>query len=105
MRNIQSDGVVDLVDNWAGAEFNIVGDAGGDVANFNMGSTITVSIQTDTGLKRNRCASQQRNDRETNNLSFVEAPKNPPRLRDPSVEFTMSSFSTGTVSCDTVKGR
>lgn len=106
MRNIQSDGVVDLVDNWAGAEFNIFGDAGGDVANFNTGSTITVSIQTDTGLKtKPACPANSGTTGETNNLSFVEAPKNPPRLRYPSVEFTMSSYSTGTASCDTVKGR
>lgn len=105
MRKIQSDGVVDLVANWAGAEFNILGDAGGDVADFNAGSKITVSIQTDTGLrKKPACPADTGTTGETNNLFFVQAPKNPPQLRYPSIEFTMRSSATGSVSCDSVKG-
>lgn len=105
MRKIQSDGIVDLAANWEGAEFNIVGDAGGDVANFNRGSTITASLQTDTGLqKKPTCLPDSGTTGETNNLSFVNAPPNPPQLRYPSIEFTMSSSSTGTSSCDEVKG-
>jgi hypothetical protein len=105
MRKIQDDGIVDLAANWNGAEFNVFGDAGGDVANFNSGSTITVNLQTDIGLKtKPACISNHGTTGETNNLFFVEAPKNPPRLRYPSIEFTMSSTNTATTSCDTLKG-
>jgi len=104
MRKIQSDGIVDLAANWDGAEFNIFGDAGGDVANFNPGSRITVSLQTDIGLKtKPTCLPDSGTTGETNNLFFVKAPKNPPQLPYPSIEFTMSSTS-GSPSCDAVKG-
>jgi len=106
MRKIQSDGIVDLAANWDGAEFNVVGDAGGDVAKFNAGAKITVSLQTDIGLKtKPTCLSNSGTTGETNNLFFVKAPKNPEVLRYPSIEFTMSSADTGSPSCDAVKGR
>ncbi|HEY6324968.1 MAG TPA: hypothetical protein VIW73_00450 [Candidatus Cybelea sp.] len=105
MRKIQKDGVVDLAANWDGAEFNVVGDAGGDVADFNPGSTITVSLQTDTGLDtKPACLPDSGTTGETNNLFFVKAPNGPPRLPYPSIEFTMSSTSTGSPSCDAVQG-
>ena len=106
MRKIQSDGIVDLSANWDGAEFNVVGDAGGDDAEFNAGSKITVSLQTDTGLKtKPACLADSGTTGETNNLFFVKAPKNPAVLRYPSIEFTMSSSDTGNASCDEVKGK
>jgi hypothetical protein len=106
MRKIQSDGVVDLAANWDGAEFNVIGDAGGDVANFNAGSKITVSLQTDIGrlLTKPTCQPNSGTTGETNNLFFVKAPKIPAPLRYPSIEFTMSSVNTGNASCDAVKG-
>jgi hypothetical protein len=105
MRKIQGDGVVDLAANWDGAEFNVVGDAGGDVANFNAGSRITVSLQTDIGLTtKPTCLAHSGTTGETNNLFFVKAPKNPAQLRYPSIEFTMRSTNAGNASCDAVKG-
>ncbi|HYL28021.1 MAG TPA: hypothetical protein VEW74_09320, partial [Candidatus Nitrosotalea sp.] len=105
MRKIQGDGVVDLAANWDGAEFNIVGDAGGDIAKFNAGSTITVNLQTDIGQPtKPTCLADSGTTGETNNLYFIKAPKNPPPLRYPSIEFTMSSTSAGNPSCDARKG-
>jgi hypothetical protein len=105
MRKIQGDGIVDLVAHWDGAEFNIFGDAGGDIANFNPGSTITVSLQTDTGLKmKPTCLPDSGTTGETNNLFLVKAPKKPVRLPYPSIEFTMSSANAGNASCDALKG-
>lgn len=105
MQNVQSDGITDLAANWMGAEFNIIGNAGGDVANFNSGSKITVSLQTDTGKKKKpTCPAGSGTTGETNNLFFIAAPENAPALQYPSIEFTMSSKSGGTPSCDTVNG-
>jgi len=105
VRKIQDDGIVDLAANWEGAEFNVFGDGGGDVANFNSGSEITVSLQTDIGSKtKPTCPQNSGTTGETNNLFFVPAPKHPPQLRYPSIEFTMSSTATGDASCDAVKG-
>ena len=106
MRRIQSDGIVDLAAHWDGAEFNVVGDAGGDVAKFNAGSKITVSLQTDTGLKKKpTCLPNTGTTGETNNLYFVKAPEDPPRLRYPSIEFTMTTRNSGNASCDAVKSK
>jgi hypothetical protein len=50
MKNVQSDGITDLSQHWQGLEFNIIGNAGGDIADLNSGSTIAVNIQGDTGV-------------------------------------------------------
>lgn len=105
MQNVQSDGITDLAANWEGAEFNVIGNAGGDVANFNAGSKITVSVQADTGIrKKPTCPADSGTTGESNNLFFVNAPKKPAKLQYPSIEFTMSSTSNGSASCDTVRG-
>jgi hypothetical protein len=105
MQNIQSDGIVDLAANWEGAEINVIGNAGGSIADFNTGSKITVSVQTDTGLtKKPTCPANSGTTGESNNLFFVKAPRKPAKLQYPSIEFTMSSKSNGKASCDTVKG-
>ena len=105
MQNVQSDGITDLAAHWEGAEFNVIGNAGGDVADFNTGSKITVSLQTDTGLTtKPTCPADTGTTGESNNLYFVKAPKKPAKLQYPSIEFTMSSKSNGKASCDTVKG-
>jgi hypothetical protein len=104
MQNVQGDGITDLAAHWMGAEFNVIGNAGGDVADFNSGSKITVSLQTDTGLrKKPTCPANSGTTGESNNLFFVQAPARPAKLQYPSIEFTMSS-SSGTASCDTVRG-
>ena len=48
MKNMQGD-LMDLSQNWTGAEFNIVGDCCGSRADFNAGSKVTVSIEADDG--------------------------------------------------------
>jgi hypothetical protein len=105
MQNIQGDGITDLAAHWEGAEFNVIGNAGGDIAEFNTGSKITVSLQTDTGLtKKPTCPADSGTTGESNNLFFVRAPKKPAKLQYPSIEFTMSSKSIGRATCDTVRG-
>jgi hypothetical protein len=102
MLNIQGDGITDLASHWMGAEFNVVGNAGGGTAVFNSGSRITVSLQADTGLKKKpTCPADSGTTGESNNLFFVTAPKRAPRLKYPSIEFTMSSKIGGPASCDT----
>jgi hypothetical protein len=105
MKNVQSDGITDLAKHWEGAEFNIIGNGGGDVANFAGKSQITVSIQTDTGVqKAPKCPPNSGTTGETNNLVFVGAPKAPQPLKYPSIEFNMSYKSGSTPSCDRVAG-
>ena len=105
MKNIQGDGITDLSAHWEGAEFNVIGNAGGDIAKFNKGSTITVSLQTDTGLTTAPlCPANSGTTGESNNLKFVTAPANPPELANPSIEFTMSNAGGGKGSCDEVQG-
>jgi hypothetical protein len=105
MKNVQSDGVVDLAAHWMGAEFNVIGNAGGDIANFNSGSKVTVSLQANIGLrKKPTCPADTGTTGESNNLFFVGAPKRPAKLQYPSIEFTMSSSNSGNASCDTVRG-
>jgi hypothetical protein len=105
MQDVQSDGITDLAAHWEGAEFNVIGNAGGDVADFNAGSKISVSLQTDTGLRtKPTCPADSGTTGESNNLFFVRAPRKPAKFQYPSIEFTMSSNSNGEASCDTVRG-
>ena len=105
MQNVQNDGITDLSQHWEGAEFNVIGNGGGDIASFNAGSTITVNIQADTGFKtKPTCPANSGTTGETNNLNFVNAPAQHPKLQYPSVYFTMKSVSNGKISCDTMKG-
>jgi hypothetical protein len=106
MQNVQSDGITDLAANWMGAEFNVIGNAGGDVADFNSGSKITVSLQTDTGFKtKPTCPPDTGTTGESNNLFFIKAPKRPAKLQYPAIEFTMDSTNSGNASCDTLKAQ
>jgi hypothetical protein len=105
MQNVQSDGITDLSQHWEGSEFNVVGNAGGDVADFNSGSKITVNLQADDGVtSKPTCPADTGTTGESNNLDFIKAPKNPARQEYPSVEFTMSSKGSAKSSCDTIKG-
>ncbi len=104
LKNIQKDGITDLAANWKGAEFNVVGNAGGSVAVFNSGSKITVSLQTDTGnTTAPACEANSGTTGESANLSFVSAPSSPTELTYPSILFTESNASGGgSASCDAV---
>lgn len=102
MQNVQGDGITDLAANWMGAEFNVIGNAGGDIADFNAGSRITVRLETDTGVKaKPTCPAHSGTTGEQNNLFFVAAPTRVGRAQYPSIEFKMSSTSGGTATCDT----
>jgi hypothetical protein len=104
MKNVQGDGITDLSQHWQGTEFNIIGDGGGDQANFNAGSKITVSIQVNDGVKKKpTCPTNSGTTGETNNLFFVKAPAQAPKLQYPSIEFKMSSQAAGTPTCDARK--
>jgi hypothetical protein len=105
MQNVQNDGITDLSAHWEGSEFNVIGNAGGDIANFNSGAKITVSLETDTGLRmKPTCPADSGTTGESNNLFFVPAPARPAKLQYPSIEFSMSSQSGGSATCDTVRG-
>lgn len=104
MKNVQSDGITDLSTNWTGAEFNVVGNAGGSVAVFNSGSTITVNVQADDGvLTAPTCKAKSGTTGESANLKFVAAPAGPPAQTFPSIEFKESNASgLGSASCDAI---
>jgi hypothetical protein len=104
LKNIQSDGITDLAANWKGAEFNVVGNAGGSIAEFNSGSTIEVGLQTDTGnTTAPTCKADSGTTGESSNLSFVAAPSGPAEQTYPSILFTESNVSGGgTASCDAI---
>jgi hypothetical protein len=106
MKNVQGDGITDLSQHWQGAEFNVIGDGGGDEAMFNSGSKITVSIQADDGIKaKPKCPPTSGTTGETNNLFLVKAPPKAPELQYPSIEFTMSSKFGAKATCDVEKAK
>ncbi|MFY9663091.1 MAG: hypothetical protein WAL67_07230 [Candidatus Cybelea sp.] len=106
MKNIQGDGITDLSAHWDGAEFNVIGNGGGDIAVFNKGSTITVSLETKTGLRTApACPAKSGTTGESNNLKFIAAPAKPPAAPYPSIAFTMTNADRGgKPSCDEVRG-
>jgi hypothetical protein len=105
MKKAQSDGITDLSQNWQGAEFNVFGGGGGDQANINPGSTITVSIQVDDGISTAPiCAAHSGTTGETNNLNLVAAPASPNQYQYPSIEFTETSQASTTATCDASNG-
>jgi hypothetical protein len=92
MKNVQGDGITDLSQGWQGSEFNIIGNAGGDVANFNSGAKISINIQAEDGVKtKPACPANSGTTGETNNLFFIPAPKKIAKAQYPSVEFAMST--------------
>jgi hypothetical protein len=103
MKNVQNDGITDLSAGWQGSEFNIVGNAGGDIANFNAGAKIAVNIAAEDGVNTApSCPANSGTTGETNNLFFIKAPKKVAAQQYPSVEFEMSSKSGKTATCDTI---
>ncbi len=104
MKNVQGDGITDLSTNWTGAEFNVVGNAGGSVAIFNKGSTITANLQADDGVTTApTCEGNSGTTGESANLRFVAAPAGPASQTYPSIEFTESNASGGgSASCDAI---
>jgi hypothetical protein len=65
------DSVLDISSVWKQAEFNIVGDAGGSRANFNKGSSVTVTlIVLDGSTSAPKCVANDGTTGETNNLNL-----------------------------------
>lgn len=105
MKNVQGDGITDLSTNWTGAEFNVVGNAGGDIADFNAGSTIEVSLAGDDGVTTApTCPADSGTTGESNNLTFKTAPAGTDQTY-PSILFKMSNVSGGgSGSCKALPG-
>jgi hypothetical protein len=103
---VQKNGITDLSEHWQGAEFDVIGNAGGSIARFNAGVTISISLQTDTGVSTApSCPADTGTTAESNNLSFKKAPSSPAELKYPSILFTESNLSGGgKASCDMVSG-
>jgi hypothetical protein len=106
MKNVQNDGITDLSAGWQGSEFNIIGNAGGDIADFNSGAKISVNIQAEDGVKTApSCPANSGTTGETNNLFFIKAPKKVAAQQYPSIEFAMSSKAGKTATCDVVAAK
>jgi hypothetical protein len=105
MKNIQGDGITDLASNWEGAEFNVIGNAGGDIADFNCGSTIEVQLEANDGVtSAPTCPADSGTTGESNNLTFKAAPSGSDQTY-PSILFKMSNVSGGgSGSCDALSG-
>jgi hypothetical protein len=90
-----------LAGRWYGVWFDITGGDGS--ASFNSGSTITFSIQTDTGLTSPPHCGLFGYSSATNNLTLtLERPK-PIKLPFPSIWFTESNVPpSGSSSCQAV---
>ena len=73
------------------------------MADFNAGAKISISIQADDGVNtKPACPVNSGTTGESNNLFFVHAPVKPPKLQYPSIEFSMSTKTGGTPTCDRV---
>jgi hypothetical protein len=65
------DSVVNIAQVWRQSEFNIVGDAGGSIADFNAGSSVTVQVTlTDGSNAAPQCLANDGTTGETNNLNL-----------------------------------
>ncbi|WP_283235197.1 MULTISPECIES: PKD domain-containing protein [unclassified Rudaea] len=65
----QKGSTLDIGDTWTESEFNVVGNAGGSIAAFNNGSSITVKLQVNSGgITAPTCLGGQGSTGETNNL-------------------------------------
>ena len=105
MQKIQGDGITDLSAHWEGAEFNVIGNADGAIANFNSGSSITVSLEANDGvLTAPACPGGSGTTGESNNLGFSSPPVSPSKEEYPSILFTESSPASGVVACDALAG-
>jgi len=104
MKDMQGD-FMDLRSHWTGAEFNVFGDCCYSKVTFNPGATITVMLEADDGTTAAPMCLTKGTTGETNSLSFVGAPSNPPEQKYPSILFTESdSGAGGHASCDAVAG-
>jgi hypothetical protein len=84
-----SDSVVKLATVWRQSEFNIVGNAGGSMAQFNKGASVTVHVAiTDGTSNKPSCVSNAGSTGETNNLNLGSCTAS--AGSSPSIQFTES---------------
>ncbi|WP_231581573.1 hypothetical protein [Silvibacterium bohemicum] len=87
-----SDSLTDIASGWTQAEFNVLGNAGGSVADFNTGSSVTVNVAvTDGSTTAPTCISPSKDDGttgETNNLTLGKCTATGGAT--PSIQFTES---------------
>jgi len=85
-----SDSVVKLATVWKQSEFNIVGNAGGSMAQFNSGSHVTVHVAINDGTtNKPTCVSNAGSTGETNNLNLGSCTAS--SGSSPSIQFTESN--------------
>jgi hypothetical protein len=84
------DSVVNIGTVWRQSEFNVVGDAGGSIADFNTGSSVTVKVAlTDGSTAAPACLANSGTTGETNNLNLGAC--TPAGGTSPSIQFTESN--------------
>jgi hypothetical protein len=106
MKKIQGDGITDLSAGWRDSEFNVFGNGGGDIADFNAGAKLSVNIQAEDGVKAApSCPGRGTETDETNNLYFISAPSKIAEGKYPSVEFAMASKRGTPPSCTKAKAK
>jgi hypothetical protein len=92
----------DLDTQWQTAEFNILGDGGGDQAIFNAGSTIDVRTEVDSGATTAPSCVSQGFTAESNNLFLSKTRAKWPQTQYPSIIFTETNNTKRTkASCAT----
>jgi len=85
-----SDSVVSLANVWRQSEFNIVGNAGGSMAQFNSGASVTVHVAiTDGTSNKPSCVANAGSTGETNNLNLGSCTAS--AGSSPSIQFTESN--------------
>ena len=90
----------DLGSHWQIAEFNVLGDGGGNEANFNAGSTIVVRTSVDSGTTSGPGCVEEGFTAESNNLTLTNTTEMPSSSAWPSLVFTESNApNVTTVSC------
>lgn len=97
------DSVVNLADNWTTAEFTLVGDCCGYAANFNAGTTLSVTTTTHNGQKTAPACLLVGYTGETNNLNLLNTPPLPTQAA-PTLRSDQGSTPVGLASCATASG-
>lgn len=102
-------GLSDLAAHWQSTQFNIYGDDNGSIAQFQPGTAIAVSVQTDFGsgiTTAPECAGAYSTTAELNSLNYVAPPSNAANRGYPSILFAESNGSgAGAPSCKSLAGR
>lgn len=95
-----SDSKLDLAPHWNEAEWNVVGDGGGGMANFGPNASMDphLALQDTSGPAAPACVFAQGITGETNNLNLTTAPANDDQW-PPSIAFSQTSGPAGPPGC------